>query len=104
MTRHEVEAILGGPPGDYSLGPTRVSDEVVDAASLNDPKIWRPFQITGVLIPDGWLGDTATIQEHFSRDGIAVEKWLRRCQRQEQDTLENFVWRVRRQWEKWFPV
>ncbi len=60
MTRDEVEAILGCPPGDYTTGPC-------DTPPLGS----RGF------IRDKWLSDTGIIVVLFNDDGrvVLVEFW-----------------------------
>jgi hypothetical protein len=61
MSRHQVEAILG-PPGDYSSGPTQISDHLAGFETHHDPKVWRQWQITGPREFEWWLGDSASIE------------------------------------------
>jgi hypothetical protein len=100
MSRAEVKAILGAPPGDYANGPTDRNDDLYLTESI-DPKIWRRRQI--VISGDIWYGDTAEIWVNFQLNDIAVEKHFWPRARQQQSALRDYGWRVRRCWDWWFP-
>jgi hypothetical protein len=92
MTRAEVEAIRGVPPGDYTTGPVRV----VYMGSA------RGF---GRLRKE-WLGDNGHIEMYFSEDDWypgARRLLFDDVDRFEQTRFENLSWRLKRQWRKWFP-
>jgi hypothetical protein len=100
MTRGEVEAILGVPPGDYTGGPTRSSrlkSEMEIAHDLSwsggSPETWGEW----------WKGDAADVMVRFSPSGLAVWKMYRQREREEQTTSENIQWRLRRLVLRWFP-
>jgi hypothetical protein len=113
MSRSEVEAILGAP-GDYTSGPT-ASVEVQSYGWLNWAPRYGPGGVTmipGVTEwrePDGtvtckWEGDAIVIWVAFRSSGEASDAFgIVRDRRVEQSSLDNLLWRAKRQWRKWFP-
>jgi hypothetical protein len=123
MTRAEVEAILG-PPGDYrtGLGETyglyaRPGPAQWDIDSLdNDLSLpswpfvsllpWEPD--SGQPDPDAELGKTVTWLGDSVRLEIIVDRsdHVRRSfiynRRMTQGTLDNLLWRAKREWHCWF--
>jgi hypothetical protein len=93
MTRGEVEAVLGGPPGDYTNGPTRAGRLEPEEEIAHDVS-WPG----GSYEPWGewWEGDTADVMVRFSPSGLAVWKRCRQREREEQTTSEKILWRLRR--------
>jgi hypothetical protein len=84
MNRSEVEKILG-QPGDYRTGPA--SAELGPAAA--NYLIWRSD--AGVFVLD------------FDARGHVVEQMHISTQRQELSPLDDLLWRLKRQWHRWFP-
>ena len=110
LSRAEVEAILG-PPGDYRTGPGETGhgstenmfwtpDRSLDVARGMD---WSNFSQS----PDApglcaiWLSDSATVIIGIDDSGTVVFK-RERPRRTTQSPLDNFLWRVKRQWHRWF--
>ena len=112
LSRAEVEAILG-PPGDYRTGPGETGhgstenmfwtpDRSLDVARGMD---WSNFSQS----PDApglcaiWLSDSATVIIGIDDSGTVVFKreWPRRTT--PQGPLANLLWRLKRQWRRWFP-
>jgi hypothetical protein len=86
MSRAEVEAILG-PPGDYRSGETTTRSKV----------IW----FRGDLL---WETDDVLIIVGFDESG---EMWTRDIWDvhlvKPKVSIDNLLWRAKRQWRKWFP-
>src|SRR5262249_46982774 len=120
MSRAEVEAILGGPPGDYRAVLTEPDgnepfyavvrvldedervrqDEALQRMTAEEDLEWRRLNRPG---PDRWQGDTGNIYVTFFWPEGAVD-WRFSPERTiEQGRLDNLVWRIKRQWRKWFP-
>jgi hypothetical protein len=49
-----------------------------------------------------WDGDAGEIRVDFGPLG-AYEAEFRECRRIQQTSLDNFLWRLNRQWHRWFP-
>jgi hypothetical protein len=98
MTRRDVETVLGGPPGDYRSGPTERASLPLDIEMLVENDALNVSD----LFDDEWEGDTAAVMVHFRPDGRVGWKAHRINERAEQSATENFLWRVQRQWQKWF--
>jgi hypothetical protein len=112
MMRAEVEAMLG-PPGDYTTGPTDPNRYFTvwtgnDYATgeLNPDRV--RFTWTGSLPEAGsvatvWESDTATIDIVF--DGQGKVTWMQSAESrlQQLGPLNNLLWRLKRQWHRWFP-
>jgi hypothetical protein len=89
MSRREVESILG-PPGDYTTGPT--STNFVYPRLTPDHTPWVE-----------WKADRASVKVCFSDSGtVRYTAYASLC-RQDQGVLANSLWRVKRQWHRWFP-
>jgi hypothetical protein len=97
MSRAEVEAILGGPPGDYTTVPvvrhlgTPFVLEMGDDGTLH------------TLPPKEGRGNTASIWVSFDTYGNAFTIDYLPTVSAEQGPLENLLWRAKRPWRKWFP-
>ena len=69
MTKKKVEAILGGPPGDYSTGPV-----------LRFAGIKLPYNGFGwgcrTCTDETWTGDGGTITVRFLEDGTVARQPL----------------------------
>ncbi len=84
MRRTEIEAILGRP-GDNATEPV--------AYSLS---YW------GNGTSDVWAGDDAVIVVFYDdSEGGAVH--LLQPEKPEVSRLGRLIWRIRRQWDRWFP-
>jgi outer membrane protein assembly factor BamE (lipoprotein component of BamABCDE complex) len=67
MTRAEVEALLGGPPGDYRTNPERFS---ISHHSL------AQFRLEEAYAKDDWIVDEAMIQVWFDANDRVVRTRL----------------------------
>jgi hypothetical protein len=116
MSRAEVEAILGGPPGDYRTVCTvwTVDDDTepftvcsIDSQALN-AAVWGYERDQGEPVSSGepvtgtWYGNNGSVQIHFSPDVVEDKHFLPTVER-EQTPVGNLFWRAKRQWRKWFP-
>lgn len=115
MTRSQVESMFG-PAGDYSTGPTRgggrfvylrakdeLSERVVDEICVPDGTmewhiLWLEFAEKST-----WVDDCGSFTVRFNDDGIAVGAQFTPIERLSQSPLDNFLWRGKRQWRRWFP-
>jgi hypothetical protein len=96
MTPTEVEAILG-PPGDYTTRPTiwgssqlpRVPVSVVNRYAASE---WRH-----------WDGDTAFLSVAFNSQRKVLNTYYLPNESLDKSPLDTLVWRVKRQWHRWFP-
>jgi hypothetical protein len=95
MTRPEVEAILGGPPGFYAGGPTLllpdechrvISDEIVPDSML-----------------ERWWGDDGALSVTFNPSGRVIGSQWCRCKRIELGLVGWLRWRFAVEWERCFP-
>jgi hypothetical protein len=108
MGRAEVEALLGGPPGDYrtfrtvscgepdnpnELGYLEPDDHASDRYQRGD---FDP----GIL--GRWFGNDGYIRVEFTPEVVFYKDFIRTRQK-DQTFLDNFVWRAKRQWRRWFP-
>jgi hypothetical protein len=60
MSRKQVEAVLGGPPGDYRTGP--------------DPSLPELLISSGPCISEEWIGDEGTVRICFGGAGLVMGK------------------------------
>jgi hypothetical protein len=100
MTLAEVEAILG-PPGDYASGPV-VPDDDSSEWTLNHCIGGNEafgFATTVAV----WTSDAMLVSVGFGPDGTMTVLEPLVLKRVPQSPLDNLVWRVERQWRKWFP-
>ncbi len=96
-TRQELESRLG-PPGDYRTGPTqRAADNVFFPLDSDYAQWGEPAYVLT------WESDTRRLQFHFDAGNGLVAIESRFNVRVDQSPLENLVWRVKRQWRRWFP-
>jgi hypothetical protein len=114
MGRAEVEAILG-QPGDYrrGLGET--------GSTTTDYMIWTPDPGTDIapipllnwskfpgqspessLLWANWMSDSFLVGIGIDDSGNVVNK-IGEPRRTTQGPLDNLLWRVKRQWHRWFP-
>jgi hypothetical protein len=92
MTGAEVAAILG-PPGDFSTGPVRFRPLTLQDED-SDLRLDREWT---------WLTDEGVTFVEFDADGRAQTWSFLAGWREKQNPLENLLWRVKRQWHRWFP-
>jgi hypothetical protein len=96
MSRAEVEAILG-PPGDYRNGPTNP----VILGDLGEGT-W-PWSRPNTTCAE-WVGDTGWLCVEFNNgDGTMRAGDFLERKRIAQHPLDNLLWRLKRQWHRWFP-
>ena len=107
MSRAEVEAILG-PPGDYRTGPGETGHGSTENMfwTLDSPDVAPGMHWSNVSQSDPglwaiWLSDSATVIIGIDDSGTVVFK-RERPRRTTQSPLDNFLWRVKRQWHRWF--
>jgi hypothetical protein len=96
MSRADMEAILG-PAGDYTTGPVlggpreswhrRNFDEDPDSVKQ---------RIT-------WIGDRGWIVALADAEGRPRRLVFSPAEKGKQGSLDNLLWRAKRQWRKWFP-
>jgi hypothetical protein len=101
MSRAEVDSILG-PPGDYSSGPLQYAGSPGGPTVAFTPTALEPF--VGIALERvEWRGDRHIVWVYFEPDGNVLHKRTREVGRTNQSLLENFFWRAKRQWQRWFP-
>jgi hypothetical protein len=114
MSRAEAESILG-PPGDYSSGPLLRSDFVslgdtaysgVVSLTPSDLANLAPSKETSgseLLEPVEWKSDNGIACVYFRPTGQVREKHFSKASRISQTPVDALVWRLNRQWHRWFP-
>jgi hypothetical protein len=106
MSLAEVEAILGGPPGDYRTVLTQWDSN--GEAYLSHPPVYdpgcagNPSVPIPVSEPAMWEGNTGIAFVDFSTQGAESPTFHKTCE-VPQSRLDNLLWRAKRQWRKWFP-
>jgi hypothetical protein len=108
MSQADVEAILG-PPGDHATAPV-ISDTSVWEMPLYDPisQSWLSRLDCGQREPlpwrdskkENWNSDALYVGVIFDYSGRVWDRWYFPNTRCEQTTLDNLIWRARRQWQK----
>jgi hypothetical protein len=93
MSRAEVEEILG-QPGDYTTGPTSINEQEGVLRSV------ERIDTNGVWIC--WATDEAKIMLFIDFYDHTLIKTFEHATRERQAPIDNILWRVRRQWRKWF--
>jgi hypothetical protein len=120
MTRAEVEAILG-PPGDYRTICTETTcalDQPVYLESdlnqyaagegrggywpLDDSPSDAPGQPAHTSFYGTWFGNDGYINVQFVSDAVDYKAFYHSV-RKELTPLGNLLWRLKRQWRRWFP-
>ena len=103
VTRVEVEAILG-PPGDYATVPFDDGRSEVDPSDL-----YSRVVLSFSLLDDAsnrvracWSGNDYLIVITFDPKSVVISKGCTEQLRIEQGPLRNAVWRLKRQWHRWF--
>jgi hypothetical protein len=104
MSRAEIQTIIGGPPGDYSTHPTiPVPGGLLQYPAGHD----EPFLVTRALrateLTEHWQDDGARLTVSFDRSGHALEARYESLGGWELKPLDNLLWRLKRQWHRWFP-
>jgi hypothetical protein len=117
MSRTEVAAMLGGPPGDYRTIPT--TGPVVEMCffcerhgawtdPMKDPAVVDPLPEKAGSAPvapavfERWQGDTGCIDIHFSPQGAGAKSYSA-SNTQNQSRIGVILWRLKRLWHRWFP-
>jgi hypothetical protein len=100
MNREHVEAILG-PPGDHRTGPTMVpvQSDLLTARPDLTTLVWEGDSLTTLV----WEGDSAIISVQVRPSGLAYSKNLMQNKLAESTPIERLLWRIKRQWHRWFP-
>lgn len=98
MTRAEVESISGCSPGDYRSGETKDVHVPFD----HWKKGGRFGRESGGLSKVEWLTDTAGVVLWFDSAGKVRAGLYAPFQPATSNPLENLVWRLKRQWDRWF--
>jgi hypothetical protein len=88
MSRAEVDAILGGPPGDYRTGPTEPGRRTV--FTLGPP-------------PERWLADAGVAYVSFDDAGRVQDLHFSPNEPADIGPFDKLIWRLQRQWHRWFP-
>jgi hypothetical protein len=100
MSRAEVEAILGAP-GDHTTRPV----VPVDIAPLLEAPF---FSTTGKRTSDQraeWCGDCGLALVQFTDSGrVDAMGFCEMRPTADQSALDKFLWRAKRQWQKWFSA
>ena len=111
MSRSEVEAILG-PPRDQTTGPLvyRLDDDpfvcglsppIVELVDRPQQHFTRDSESYRGLDRPCWCSDSLVFTVAF-RDSRACETTVYHTRRLPQSLLENAIWRLKRQWRRWF--
>ncbi len=102
MSQPEVEAILG-PPGDYTTGPVRPTDDGswIDVSEM----YYRPIPQDGPAksVSRRWACDTGYAEVYFDRDCRVIDADFQPYAREPQGLIDNLLWRAERRWRHWFP-
>jgi hypothetical protein len=95
MSLAEVKALLGSP-GDYRTRPTTYQEHFLEPPRL-------AYRMAGHPDVDikKWEGDTGDIEVAF-RDGETTAAFYA-TEPVNQGPLDNFLWRAKRLWRRWFP-
>jgi hypothetical protein len=104
MSRAEIQAIIGCPPGDYSTGPTTPVPQglFLDRAADEEPFfVTHPLRATDLT--ERWQDDGARLTVSFDQSGHALEAHYECLGGIKLRPLDNLLWRAKRQWRRWFP-
>ena len=107
MSRADVEAILG-PAGDYRTGPTalvvpRHIDKLTPAQAAHEtgaPDLG--FGLLDDCTFASWQCDDRVIWICYYKDGVSMFD-VAPVGRVPGGPVADFVWRIERQWRRWFP-
>ena len=95
MTLAEASAILG-PPGDYSTLEPAPVPRSNESAVLDGGTVERvDFK--------WWISDTAQAAVFLDQSGRITSGWSYPVRTVDHGTLGNLLWRLNRQWHRWFP-
>ena len=97
MSRHEVEAILGVPPGDYRTGATDS-----DFASRHIRDMESSYKTIGMTV-QRWQNDAVICLVVFDQEGRVFIEIHNSDHRQNMSAFDTVRWRAKRQWHRWFP-
>jgi hypothetical protein len=107
MTRREVESIVGVPPGDYTGGPMRpTDDEYAEDIRGDVVESWHRLgdgKISLLLPSERWEGDAGCLGVGFDPAGRAFSKYFIPREREEQSPLDNLLWQLKRAWKRLAP-
>jgi hypothetical protein len=96
MSRREIAAILGAP-GDCRTRPTGCR-----GSSIFDHV--RDFdEADATTDGDIWDSDAGSIHVDYGSAGTVVYVAYQETEQLDQSPLGNLLWRIRRQWQHWFP-
>jgi hypothetical protein len=98
MTEAEVYALLG-PPGDHRTGPTEDPFSGAPLASFFKPPRDQPEEPSSERL---WQTDEADFRVWVGPNGVST-KSRTFTSKVYPGTLPNFLWRLERQWHRWFP-
>jgi len=112
MSRAEVEAILG-PPGDYRTGHGETGFDGSEVTGwtpdprfgLDDALAWSKFPGQSPEDPRrwaNWLSDSFLVLIVIDESRQVIHKQID-PRRRTQGPLDNLLWRLKRQWHRWFP-
>jgi hypothetical protein len=98
MTLSEVETILDAPPGDY-----RTVRPVVETEDLD--RLFATSRARGShATTDFWQCDEGLLAVHFNLNGEAdTIRHVPSPGRPTASPFDSLLWRVKRQWHRWFP-
>jgi hypothetical protein len=104
MSRAEIQTIIGGPPGDYSTGPTTpVPGGLLQYPAADE----KPFFVTRALratdLMERWQDDGARLTVSFDQSGHALQARYESLGGRVLKPLDKLLWRLQRQWHRWFP-
>jgi hypothetical protein len=96
MSQVEVEAILGGPPGDYTTGEIDRDHEQHGGQLSNLHDGW-------IARGEVWEGNRIEIAVKFDESGnvFNADYWVWKTI--DHGPLGNLRWLAERQWHRWFP-
>jgi hypothetical protein len=101
MTRAEVEAIVGVPPGDYRTRPP--DDEKIDSSSMASfQKMQSTARWFGETL-EMWRNDQVRLAVVFDSEDKVNHEMHGKPATSDAGPLECFLWRANRQWHRWFP-
>jgi hypothetical protein len=90
MSRSEVEALLGGPPGDYRTLPATVSTATT----------WNAALVAGT--EESWLGDEGNVVIYFDAGGVRSFRF-EAAEPTPITPIGLALWRLNRLKNRWFP-
>jgi hypothetical protein len=95
MTNAEVETILG-PRGDYSTVN-------VAASALDQVEILPDTTHAQGVAAWHWLTDFGELSVTFDDSGHVLRGWYAPMREVNDTTWNKLVYKVKRQWHRWFP-